>query len=458
MSDVFDRFELVEPPEDDVPEMPTPPEDADPYRDDLRSRREARARREGRDAPAVQVPAGDGTGEQSRSPWDLELMTLPQLYARRQLRGKRRWLVEGVWIERTPLAVGAEAKLGKSVAMLDLAVAIATGGRWMGTFQVSCPGTVVMFCIEDDEDEVLRRLDAVAETLGVHPMALPVVVSFRAPSLSSLESMARLEAVLATLKPVAAILDPLYLSIGEEGDGSNLFAMGTLLNRFKEACAPWGTAPAIVHHFNKTGKGTGVERFSGTGVTQWARTLIAGSTEDRRVDQVPAKVLDGDGVEREVVQERVTSVLRWEMSGNSIVPQTVFVTRRMWSDIPNDLNCPLRYEVEPREATESAEAQSSARALSAEARVLAVLTRSQSFMDKHDIQEADAQALPLKADGSRARPMQTDTVAKKAAELLAAGRIQGRQVDARGTWQWATLDVDPAADAVPAWSRDPFDA
>lgn len=54
---------------------------------------------------------------------------------------------------------------GKTMALIDLAIAVATGRDWLGSFQVQHRGRVVMALAEEDLDEVRRRIYRVAQAL-----------------------------------------------------------------------------------------------------------------------------------------------------------------------------------------------------------------------------------------------------------------------------------------------------
>lgn len=267
----------------------------------------------------------------------LEISTVSQLRAKVAAAGPREWAIDGVWIKGTNMVVGAEAKAGKSFAMLDLAVSLASGTDWMNHFKVSAPGPVLCFWAEDDEAEVLRRLDAICADRGVDPDSLAIRMCFRVPNLSDVGSIAEVRKELTDFPASVAILDPLYLAAGENGDGSSIYKMGFVLRQFGDVCRDLGVAPVVIHHWNKTGSGTGRGRFSGSGTVEWARTTVSLSLERGPV-RAAEKV---DGVERFVT----TSFLKWEFAGNSIAPGETVLKRRIWAEADNDLNSALFYEM-----------------------------------------------------------------------------------------------------------------
>ena len=80
----------------------------------------------------------------------------------------RRWLVPGLIPWGNVTLLGGDGGLGKSLLMLQLQVASATGSRWLGR-QVQAIKSYGFYC-EDDSDEIHRRLDDICRhddvTLG----------------------------------------------------------------------------------------------------------------------------------------------------------------------------------------------------------------------------------------------------------------------------------------------------
>jgi RecA-family ATPase len=73
---------------------------------------------------------------------------------------RREWLIEGLLPNATVSMLGGDGGTGKSLLALQLAVAVATGGRWLG-LNVERPGTVMFLSAEDDKDELHRRLSEI---------------------------------------------------------------------------------------------------------------------------------------------------------------------------------------------------------------------------------------------------------------------------------------------------------
>lgn len=165
---------------------------------------------------------------------------------------------------------------GKSFALVQLAVAVATGGRWLGTYQCARKGRVLLACGEEDLDEVRRRIYAVTRDLSEYEQA--EVVRHVVPlGLAGCKTafLERSDGQLATTpwhsQFLAAIsqhhwrliiLDPLSRWGGPEveTDAHAATELVTLL----EALAQAPGAPAVIcaHHERKAAQGGGLSDAS----------------------------------------------------------------------------------------------------------------------------------------------------------------------------------------------------
>jgi len=117
---------------------------------------------------------------------------------------------------------------GKSQALADLAVAVASGGKWLETYPVEAPGRVLLAYGEEDLEEAQRRLHWTAQTAGLLPDARGSYAAEDAPR--------RLELLRRNL----ALL-PLYgcaVPLPDAGTGG-LSAFAEYLFAKLEAAGPW---------------------------------------------------------------------------------------------------------------------------------------------------------------------------------------------------------------------------
>jgi RecA-family ATPase len=120
-----------------------------------------------------------------------------------ELQGKpvpaREWLVPDLIPHRTVTLLSGDGGTGKSLLALQLAVAAATGGRWIG--REVTPGSVVYLSAEDDTDELHRRLSDIIEREGG---------DFRDLERLTLRSLAGEDALLAVETAVTLAATALY--------------------------------------------------------------------------------------------------------------------------------------------------------------------------------------------------------------------------------------------------------
>jgi hypothetical protein len=245
------------------------------------------------------------------------------------------WLIRGLWPADAYGILGAQDKAGKTWAVLDLAVAVASGGTFMNHWAVETAGPVLVFAGEGSERKMIRRLYAIGAHYGMnrHQVdALPIRMSMRVPHLDTPSHVAQVMAELDANPPRLVVLDPLYLAAAG-AESSQLMKMAVPLGTIQHAAQGANAALVVVHHWNQTGSGTGKQRFSGAGTTEWGRVLASMSVTGRATE-------DPAGVQRSVVD------LKIEVTGDEVADIEVSFRRKIWTDDPDDLTSPMHYEVE----------------------------------------------------------------------------------------------------------------
>lgn len=265
------------------------------------------------------------------------------------------FLFEPVWPSDAYGVVAAEDKAGKTWAVIDAAVSVASGTPWLTAFPCPGRGPVLLLVGEGGGRNLARRLRAVASARGLDAAALPIRVCLRVPHLTREDHLALLAAELTAHPPRLVILDPLYLA-ARGTSGSDLYAMGEALEGLQHLCQQASAALSVVTHFNKTGEGRGAARITGVGPGAWGRVLATAHVEHRSTDEAGAS----------------TVVLSWQFIGGEIPDTTLRLRRRVWAEDPADLGSPLHYAVEVVEDDEAGPVEGAGLRPSA-ARVRAVL-------------------------------------------------------------------------------------
>lgn len=190
------------------------------------------------------------------------------------------WLVDGVVMAGQPLFVAGPKKALKTGLALDLSVSIATGTKFIGTFPAPKARKVFFFSGESGEDDVQRRLGAIAKSRGLElPGGLDgLTVSFERPKLADPEYLAALARYLRNHGYEAMVVDPIYLSLmsgGKEVNAGDLYQMGGRFGAIADACKNAGVTPVLCHHFKKSaGESLDLDDMTMTGAAEYARQSI----------------------------------------------------------------------------------------------------------------------------------------------------------------------------------------
>lgn len=316
------------------------------------------------------------------------------------------WLIEGLWPQASYGILGAEDKAGKTWAVLDLAVSVALGGRWLGRFPCA-KGDVLALLGEGGERSFHRRIEAICEAREAKVLDLEGHVRFRftPADITSTEFLNSLAFEMSANPPALVILDPLYLSIGD-AKSSDLYGMGKALRGLQVVCQRMQAALVVTTHWNKNGQGQGANRFTGVGPGAWGRVLASVAVE--------SSATDADG--------RSTVTLGWQMTGSEI-PETRFKTRRRVKASDRDrLDSPMEYEIEVTD--EGASAPTVGELTKTKQRVLSALVGSTEASSLTvgqigDVLARDGRGMPLKP-----RTIQ-DALRKLRDAAMAAGETDG---------------------------------
>lgn len=175
-------------------------------------------------------------------------------------------LIEGVLRQGHKLLLAGPSKAGKSFALLELCIAIAEGGKWLG-FQCA-RGRVLYVNLELDPASCWHRLKDVYAALGVVPAnAGKIDVWNLRGAAVPLDKLAPKLIRRAQKKGyIAVIIDPIYKVI--TGDENSADQMARFCNQFDLICSRLGCAVIYCHHHSKGAQGAkaSMDRASGSGV------------------------------------------------------------------------------------------------------------------------------------------------------------------------------------------------
>lgn len=163
------------------------------------------------------------------------------------------WLVGGLLVKNSVVAIAGEPKTTKTWCGLELGVAVAGGGKAFGEFAVQETGPVVFFLVEDDERSVRNRLRALAHyrKLSAEGKRSIHVFCRESINLGSIDDVAWLVACIRSLPvpPVLVVFDPLRDLHDVDEDSSN--AMSAIGARLRAVRDVLNCAVIFIHHSSK---------------------------------------------------------------------------------------------------------------------------------------------------------------------------------------------------------------
>jgi len=157
------------------------------------------------------------------------------------------WLVPDLLPAGCLAVLAGRAKLGKSFLALQLAVAVATGGKFL---EHDCkPGKVLFFDLEEAERNLQDRLRQQGAGEGKRPESLGFL--FRFSPLNEPEGMAQFIALLQAEKPALAIIDTLASAKNGKID-ENSAEFADLLNPLRGLAQESGCTILFLYHHGKS--------------------------------------------------------------------------------------------------------------------------------------------------------------------------------------------------------------
>ncbi len=191
---------------------------------------------------------------------------------------EQRFLVKGILVADQPAICGGRSKSLKTTTLLDLAISLGTGSRFLNRFDASNVNVAVLsgesghFTIQ----ETARRIAAAKQ---VNLADASIFWGFDLPQLARPDDLSALGEVILANNVDVAIVDPAYLCLlGGDTQGrqaSNIFDMGPLLLGLTEVGQKTGATIILCHHCRKNltepWQPPELEDLSMAGFGEWAR-------------------------------------------------------------------------------------------------------------------------------------------------------------------------------------------
>ena len=174
-------------------------------------------------------------------------------------------LIEGIVRRGHKMLISGSSKAGKSFLLMQLAVALSQGNKWLG-FQ--CKKSKVLYInLEIDPASFENRFVGIYKKLKLKPIPNEEIVVWNLRG----EAMPLDKLVPVLIRRIknegfdAIIIDPIYKVI--TGDENNASDMGKFSNLFDKICKETGAAAIYCHHHSKVHRALkAMDRASGSGV------------------------------------------------------------------------------------------------------------------------------------------------------------------------------------------------
>lgn len=216
-------------------------------------------------------------------------------------------LIHGILRQGHKMLLAGSSKAGKSFALMELAIAISTGGDWLGW---PCEKGKVLYCnFELDEASARNRFNVICRRRGLDPVTACEGITdwnLRGYNLKAKDFSIRLFSRARQLGFAAVIIDPIYkLGLGDENSAGDV---GSFLGVLDTICTTLGCAVIYCHHHSKgaqSGKAV-ADRASGSGVFARDADAILDLIQLRPTSSAPSWFTDNP----KATAWRVSAVLR----------------------------------------------------------------------------------------------------------------------------------------------------
>ncbi len=175
-------------------------------------------------------------------------------------------VIESVVRQGHKMMISGASKSGKSFLLIELAIALAEGTKWLG-FQCS-KSKVLYINLEIDRNSLIHRFMDIYEALGIKPKNAHSISiwNLRGSSKPLDELIPELIQKATHQAADVIILDPIYKVM--MGDENNATDMAYLTNLIDKICYETGCTFVYSHHHSKGVQGfkKSIDRASGSGV------------------------------------------------------------------------------------------------------------------------------------------------------------------------------------------------
>ena len=164
------------------------------------------------------------------------------------------WLVDKMIATGQPLMIGGPDKSLKTTTAMDLAIAIATGSKFLFEFE-TVQGNVGFISAESGRSKLQSTLRAQLEARGMSPddVCDRLFVNTEIPDMTDPAFIRELRGYIEDKTMRLLVVDPTYMAMPVDGKETSIFGMSGYLKPISQICQDLDCTVGLVHHFRKIG-------------------------------------------------------------------------------------------------------------------------------------------------------------------------------------------------------------
>lgn len=161
------------------------------------------------------------------------------------------YLVDNVLVRDQPAGLVGPKKSLKTNISIDLAVSLATGGRFLGYFNVPQSRRVALMSGESGMATIQETAHRVCGAAGVWLQDTDIIFSDTLPRFGDVLNLQAFRKFLEYDGIEVVVVDPAYLCLPADVNAGNLFDVGRVLRNVNEVCGQAGSTLVLAHHLKK---------------------------------------------------------------------------------------------------------------------------------------------------------------------------------------------------------------
>ena len=192
------------------------------------------------------------------------------------------WLVDRMIEHQAPCLLHAQPKCCKTTLALDLAIACASGGQWLGRQTLKVPSMVIS--VENGAKNLINTARLLCEARRIKMPKDDLHLGSQLDDISNEAVMLEISSYIRENGIGLVIFDPAYLILGEYRQ-TEMNDVGGKLYRISSACHAAGATCMFLHH-SKNGNSKGLKAAAGAGFANWPSSWLS-------ISRIGKYMLDG---------------------------------------------------------------------------------------------------------------------------------------------------------------------